>query len=1579
MATRPTAKDVTFYLYVGSQWTGPYPLEAIREYLHHGQVAADTYAYDPYEQRHYTVGELLAAASGDAFDSAATVGQGSGSRVTSSLSIQDLEESEFSPASTATFDGVDANLRAFYHAFLDLAEDRGTDTGTALATLRRCYRDIAAGLALDDGDQRRVLANDVERIADYLANRHQDPRLWELLASLRETPVDEVETIAKAASDIINHLVQSGEKQGAGSQAHRNDGTTRRIIASAASEISSTQRDLESIQQAYSALQERHALDLEQARELLAQVELHRDDEAQAHAQSKAEVRGLAAEVYRLASEVAEANHDTALGDEVARLGADLLEADPSTIAPIAEGLLIRMVARLRSLAAAPGAQAEGSVLAELRAELAEVRAELVQSRAQVQALNEERERLRRQLEEQRTAAERAGAASREREQRLRSTVTALEVTRELHQEMMGDLQGQLASAQSRVEVMEQELGGVRGELQEARTGVDERSQDLQDEMRRLVEMRAMLEARRQELGTNLRDAEATLAQAGGAEAGVANEALVAKIAHLKAMSEATNRRLHEQESQAAKLESELLASRQEASELRGRSDVLSTDLEEARAGLAQARRRVDELHRAYTRLETEREELQSDLNHKGTDTIERKDTKDGSERLHQSPSARMNRVLGHLEGRLAEANRKAEHLATQLTEERQRADTLASEQASIASRIEELTADRDHLRSEFDRLHSDHFADQTRNAAQVAIATQSAIEAERRYKEAMQKVFELENRLSELDLPLSDASDESHTSILRRELIQAQEDRDRALGELDQRDEPDLDPAAKAAEIARLKLLAADHELASAVSTRDELQTRLMATLGERDRFERELARLRNEQESAAVEHRTALKSARDRLTDSQAKLVIVEAELEQAKSKAGSSRTGTETRLRAEQAYIQSLENRLADALVDHESMHDRVRALEHDLVVARASSGNDRSNRANDLGLAAGVLQAEQARVSELTRANERARIEAIAAEDRAERNHRALIEAQTERDRLQLEITRMTGEVARLSARGDVQDRLAEVMADRDHLLAELERSNLELTDLRRRLARSEREGAVAGRLQSERAHMRALEQEIAAAQEHAAAQQTQVEELTTRLAAVTAERDQLADEIERLKLAPVADQVMQELLELRAKLVKAKRRIRLLRQQRDVARMGEESVTGVTRAIDGAQPPTSRQGAAVGTFSPAPDQSAAGRPAFAPSEAGPQAVGLTRRIPSERHAAAPQNSNAGPRVAVFAPGTSGFRQNLPGHLPGTGRMRPPPPPFDPRLLTSRTAMPLDMRLRIHLPIVLWSMAGLFLLVVAILVVNQIPAAGRGEVTAHVQRVTAPISGSVTYSGQKGVLVLAGDQLALIHNDKLDRSSLDAIAARRTALDARRLAIAAEIETLSHIVPAAAPTGATQDELAVLRDRERDRQQRLTALGSESHEIGIKIASLANESAAEENRLAALTEARVTIHFDSKITETMAKDGQTVREGTDIASVTEPASVAVLALLSDKTADAVMVGDQVLVSIAGGAAMHGMVAEVVPADPSSPIGVRARIHVPGLTGKVDQVGQQARIILLGVAPNPLAKALGYFRAW
>jgi predicted nucleic acid-binding Zn-ribbon protein len=191
---------------------------------------------------------------------------------------------------------------------------------------------------------------------------------------------------------------------------------TRKILLSARHEMHNAKADVNALQEAYSQLEHTHHRDLAEAQRLLAAAEKSRAEEHQGSEQAMAELRALAAEIHRLASEAdIVGGSDPALLSEVASLGTELASTDPSTLAYLAEDVLIRMVSRLRQLVDAP------EDVGPLREELAKARVEL----AQAGATAAERDALKLQYQEQCRSAERSTAQARDREHRLRSMVTA--------------------------------------------------------------------------------------------------------------------------------------------------------------------------------------------------------------------------------------------------------------------------------------------------------------------------------------------------------------------------------------------------------------------------------------------------------------------------------------------------------------------------------------------------------------------------------------------------------------------------------------------------------------------------------------------------------------------------------------------------------------------------------------------------------------------------------------------------------------------------------------------------------------------------------------------------------------------------------------------------------------------------------------------------------------------------------------------------------------------------------------------------------------------------------------------------
>ncbi len=1139
----------TYYLYVGDAWSGPFELAQIRFFLRQHQVSADTYAFDHEHQQHHTVGELLATMGPAADDaSTATFHPTSAPNPVKTQVFESVDTVSSSGLTTATFDNLGPDLRALYQSYLDLTEDRTLDRPGSLRALRdhgAAFRILMAA-AVGDAQTLADLTAQVALVGDYLANRHQDHALWDRLEILRGAhPDNDPDDAMRAAIGVVEVIQERAERAKPGVKAviveEESDRweqpglrTARGIIADARAELIGTVQELDSVQRAYADLQERHAGEIEAARETLATVESRLADEEAANRQALAEIRSLAAEIHRLGIE--HLGHDPILHDELARLADELAGDNATAMAPLAEGLLIRLVTRLRSVAGG-----ETGDVVHLREDLASVRAELVQARAQATVLAEERDRLKRQLEEQRQAAERAIANARERENRLRSTVAAMEVTRDLHQDVMRELEVQLTTAQSQVTEREQELGTVRIELKTTRSSLDEKSAELQGEMRRAVELKAMLEARREELSVNLRSAEAELQRAQG-DAEVVDpalvEALMVKVNHLRTTFETTRRKLDEQQALASRLEEELAASRREAQELRGRSDTLSGELDDARSNLTSAKRRFEELQRAYSRLEQERESLQQEVGRKGTDSIARESSSSASSRLSaQSGTQRLSKVVSDLETRLAETQRHLDQTSLALDQERDRARSAQERLESLTGAIDELTAERDHLRIELDQLHAQHFSEHGRHAAALATATQASIDAEKRAKLAMARVVELEQELEEsqgalepLVYPepgLEDARAEAEalrveTGTLRRQLMEA-----------------------RAAASAAARLSEVEERLAQAVREREEQSNFIQDTLAERDRLIRELTRLRNEHDSAAIEHRAALKSARDRLAEAQARIQTLEFDLESQRSEMG--------RLPALQREC----DRLKVAL---------ERAQEFS---ANASSASPASERLiADLNEAGRALAAERERVQSLERAVADYRRVAEDAQRQVATIEARGGNAQAERERLALEMERLKGELgmaqaAAAAARttearraGDLERRLSEMSSERDRLMTQAGQLSSELAVAQQRLARSEADAIPFERLTLEQSRVRELERRLSEARQEHQHALSMVAEARTTAAQAEAERDKLRKEVERLQSSGQGLDSGKE-AELRARLKRLVHSRRTLRAEKEV--------------------------------------------------------------------------------------------------------------------------------------------------------------------------------------------------------------------------------------------------------------------------------------------------------------------------------------------------------------------------------------------------------------------------------------
>jgi chromosome segregation ATPase len=778
----------------------------------------------------------------------------------------------------------------------------------------------------------RSLVAEIDEVATDLAKKHHDStlstRIVRLRDSLQESDVAQMVQFAEAVLRRIVEQYDSRSTRAGAAAGEENPFASFDAVSATRGGTEAAKRELAAALEAQRELRERLAREQDAARERLLSATTMLEAERTLRSQDQGELRALVTEIYRLACEIDPQWMSRQLYGRVQELWKLLAVPDQGTpasaMAPVADQVLQGMLQTLTERALnAPDVSIEGAheggtqrrLAAERAQELSTVRAELLQSRTDLsllrqrsQSLEEEKARVQRLLDDQKLVAEKAQHAAKAREQRLRSTVTALEVTKELHQEVMRDLQTQLGAAQAKVEAMELDLRDVRGQLT-ARRERRESGDDLQAEMRRVVEMRAMLDARKEELSADLKSTQAELDRVKSAAEGDQElaEALAAKVTHLRHTYEQTLARLTDQEGKAQTLTQALDESRREAGLLRGRSDDLSTELVEARSNLSSARKRVEELALAYERLENERQSLARELTtRRTTTTIYHAGAGDAAEL--QPPQDEVHDEAA-LNARLSEQQLLRSTAETELAREKRRAEDLGGQLHALQSRITELTLDRDHLKLEHDRLLESQASEHHRLNAALATATQATIEAEGRQRHALARIAALESELAasagEATAPAAHAAGApapqpgttrvpTPTSVklaqsTAAELSQLRADRERHVAELQEAraahqaalglladakaavtaasQQAASNDAAVAREAAEKKLAAAERDLKSAGTQRESLRSRYSAV-------EAECERLRREQESAAAEHRAALQSARNRFADAQARV---------------------------------------------------------------------------------------------------------------------------------------------------------------------------------------------------------------------------------------------------------------------------------------------------------------------------------------------------------------------------------------------------------------------------------------------------------------------------------------------------------------------------------------------------------------------------------------------------------------------------------------------------------------------------------------------------------------------------------
>ncbi len=1073
----------------------------------------------------------------------------------------------------------------------------------------------------------RSLVAEIDEVATDLAKKHHDSalstRIVRLRDSLQESDVAQMVQFAEAVLRRIVEQYDSRSTRAGGAAGEENPFATFDAVSTTRGGTEAAKRELAVALEAQRELRERLAREQDAARERLLSATTMLEAERTLRAQDQGELRALVTEIYRLACEIDPQWMSRQLYGRVQELWKLLAVPDlgtpASAMAPVADQVLQGMLQTLTERAHnAPDVAIEGAheggtqrrLAAERAQELSTVRAELLQSRTDLsllrqrsQSLEEEKARVQRLLDDQKLVAEKAQHAAKAREHRLRSTVSALEVTKELHQEVMRDLQIQLGAAQAKVEAMELDLRDVRGQLT-ARRERRESGDDLQAEMRRVVEMRALLDARKEELSADLKSTQAELDRVKSAAEGdqELSEALAAKITHLRHTYEQTLARLTDQEGKAQTLTQALDESRREAGLLRGRSDDLSTELVDARSNLSAARKRVEELALAYERLENERQSLARELTtRRTTTTIYHAGAGDAASEL-QPPQDEVHDEAA-LAARLSEQERLRSTAETELAREKRRAEDLGGQLHALQSRITELTLDRDHLKVEHDRLVESQASEHHRLNAALATATQATIEAEGRQRQALTRIATLE---SELAASAGEAAAHAAgapapqpgttrvptpTSVklaqsTAAELSQLRADRERLVAELQEAraahqaalgllsdakaavtaasQQAASNDAASAREAAEKKLAAAERDLRSAGTQRESLRSRYTAV-------EAECERLRREQESAAAEHRAALQSARNRFADAQSRVEGLErdvADLRQQSQVLTDEREELRTSLGA---AITEAQAQRADAS-DHRA---KLQASEGELGQAH--------ERLKDLS--------ERIVAHELNAAISRERLPELEAK---------LMRSQAERSQLLGELDRLRSEVVTFTQQRDgsgsadalkaalakLQDAKGAQDAQLASALATCERLTAQVASLTAAAAaQAEQDAEVQNRLAVASSRAQTAEELLSAAREQQRATAAALDSATLGGARLEAERSGLVKDIARLRAeldqvrtaatvregspmsAAVTDAAIAERLRaLERDLESATRRVRELESNgtgRHVARLSEE--------------------------------------------------------------------------------------------------------------------------------------------------------------------------------------------------------------------------------------------------------------------------------------------------------------------------------------------------------------------------------------------------------------------------------
>jgi len=322
VATRTDSPaELQYYLYVDGDWRGPFHVAQVKDLLKHGQVALDTYAYEPQRQEQLTVAVLLKPATKGRTQAmpVAPTGEESRQQEKLALALHALDEIRQACTLLPTLEGEprDAERKRIDRAreMVSEAIERHLDRPADLREIALKLQSVANDVATRGGD--RTLTVRVVHMSDSVGAADS--------AGIATTAAAVLDRIVERSASPKN---DDGEHPFA---AWDSDQTpTENAVATARHELKHLQDDLNAVKGAYAKLQESYAKEQQQARRLLALAKEQIEAEQKGREGDVAELRGLAGEIHSLAISLGLAEIDAELAGQIERLAKELEFAVPT-------------------------------------------------------------------------------------------------------------------------------------------------------------------------------------------------------------------------------------------------------------------------------------------------------------------------------------------------------------------------------------------------------------------------------------------------------------------------------------------------------------------------------------------------------------------------------------------------------------------------------------------------------------------------------------------------------------------------------------------------------------------------------------------------------------------------------------------------------------------------------------------------------------------------------------------------------------------------------------------------------------------------------------------------------------------------------------------------------------------------------------------------------------------------------------------------------------------------------------------------------------------------------------------------